>query len=321
MKNRIALQISLIYFFTGSLWILFSDQFILSRAGSGNSITVLQTYKGWFFIGITAILLFLLIRKEIITKSEIEQNLIKAKLKAEVSDRLKSAFLSNMSHEVRTPLNSIIGFSELLTDADFDEDQKKKFTQQIIRNGNNLLSIISDILDISKLESGEIKIRKIKINAQKFISNMMEQFLLQTDRNKHKLIVTFPKNSENVFVFADVDRLMQVFNNLVANAIKFTPNGSIEIGYQPKGQMVEFYVKDTGIGISDEYRNKIFEHFMQVEADSTRKYGGNGLGLAISKNLIEQMGGEIWVESTFGEGSTFYFTLPEFKGKKIQYLG
>ncbi len=317
MKNRIALKISLIYFFIGSLWILFSDQFILSRAGSGNSITVLQTYKGWFFIGITAILLFLLIRKEIIRKSEIEQNLIKAKLKAEESDRLKSAFLSNMSHEVRTPLNSIMGFSELFNDADYDEDQKKKFTQHIIRNGNKLLSIISDILDISKLESGEIEIRKIKINAQKFISNMMEQFLLQTDRNKHKLIVTFPKNSENVFVFADVDRLMQVFNNLVANAIKFTPNGSIEIGYQPKGQMVEFYVKDTGIGISDEYRNKIFERFMQVEADSTRKYGGNGLGLAISKNLIEQMGGEIWVESTCGEGSTFYFTLPAFKGKKI----
>jgi PAS domain S-box-containing protein len=241
-----------------------------------------------------------------------EKELIEAKNKAEESDRLKSAFLANMSHEVRTPLNSIIGFSELLADPGFEEEQKNEFIQSIITSGNNLLIIISDIMDISKMESGEIKIRKSQINIQRFISTVKEQFSIQAEVKKLELKVTIPDNDIETTIFTDSDRLRQVFNNLISNAIKFTANGSIEIGYHSMGTMIKFYVKDTGIGIPAEYHRIIFERFRQVEAGKNRIYGGNGLGLAISKNLVELMGGEIWFESVPGKGSTFYFTLPAY---------
>jgi len=249
--------------------------------------------------------------KDITERKHSEKDLIESKEKAEESDRLKSAFLANMSHEVRTPLNSIIGFSELLGDFDFDEDQKKVFIQHIIASGNNLLSIISDIMDISKMESGEIKIVKTRINAQNFILNLKEKFAIKAEEKNIELILTFPGNCDEPFIFADADRLSQIFNNLIGNAFKFTSKGRIEIGYQPKDKMVEFFVKDTGIGIPAAYHDIIFKRFRQVEGEKTRKYGGNGLGLAITKNLLELMGGNIWIESKETKGSAFYFTLPK----------
>ncbi|MDP2336360.1 MAG: ATP-binding protein [Bacteroidota bacterium] len=248
-----------------------------------------------------------------VEKEKRATELIIAKEKAEESDRLKSAFLANMSHEVRTPLNSIIGFSELLADPDFEEGQKNEFIQHIIAGVNNLLTIINDIMDISKLESGEITIRKSKINALKYISSVYEQFSFHADAQKLELKLTLPDNDEETIIIADAERLIQISNNLIGNALKFTENGSIEIGYQPKGKMVEFFVKDTGIGIPAEYHDIIFEHFRQVEDEKTRKYGGNGLGLAITKNLVGLMGGKIWLESESGKGSAFYFTLPAYK--------
>jgi len=240
-----------------------------------------------------------------------EKELIKAKERAEESDRLKSAFLSNMSHEVRTPLNSIIGFSQLLTDRNFEEEQRNEFLQIIINNGNNLLTIISDIMDISKLESGEITIRQTQIDAQKFLSGIYEQFSFQAEANKLELKLTLPDSGDTETVFmADDNRLRQIFNNLMNNAFKFTENGRIEIGYHLYSKFVEFYVSDTGIGVPAAYHYKIFESFRQIETEKTRKYGGNGLGLAITKNLVELMGGKIWVVSEFGKGSVFYFTMP-----------
>ena len=253
---------------------------------------------------------YLAIKEDISQRKQMESDLIAAKEKAEESDRLKSAFLANMSHEIRTPLNSIIGFSELLADVFFDEEQKTEFIQHIIDNGNHLLSIISDIMDISKLESGEVKIYKKTIQVRKFMSSVQKQFDIQFDGLERKLELNLPELDEDVFVFADPDRLNQIFNNLMNNAIKFTPHGSVQIGYQPMNNMVQFYVKDTGIGIATEFHDKIFERFRQVEISKARNYGGNGLGLAITKNLVELMGGRIWLESQSEKGSTFHFTLP-----------
>ena len=248
-----------------------------------------------------------------ITRQRIfEHELIGAKERAEESDRLKSSSLANMSHEVRTPLNSIIGFSELLADPDFEDDQKNEFISHIIANGNNLLNIISDIMDISKLESGELKIRNQKINVHNFISNVENQYTFQANEKNLELTHSLPLNSEETEIFADPERLRQIFNNLMSNAIKFTANGKIEIGYQPVGKMVEFCIKDTGIGIPEEYQNKIFERFRQVGDQANRNFGGNGLGLAISKNLVELMGGKIWLASKPDIGSEFHFTLPAY---------
>ena len=271
-----------------------------------HSIEVLSApfYKDKVIIGFQGI------ARDVTERKRAEKELIEAKNKAEESDRLKSAFLANMSHEVRTPLNSIIGFSELLADSYFEEEQKKEFIQAIITSGNSLLNIISDIMDLSKMQSGEVKIRRKQINVLKFISSIKEQFIFQADEKKLELKLICADDDEEKIIFADPERLSQILNNLISNAIKFTMNGGIDIGYQTKGKMVEFFVKDTGIGIPEEYHEKIFERFRQVETSTTRKFGGNGLGLAISKNLVELMGGRIWIESETDKGSVFYFTIP-----------
>lgn len=249
---------------------------------------------------------------DITERKKMEADLIVSKEKAEESDRLKSAFLANMSHEVRTPLNSILGFSELLAESDFEDQHKKEFIHQIITNGNNLLSIISDIMDISKLESGELQIHRSQINVQKFISTIKEPFAIEAEKKGLELKLTHTENEDEIFILTDVNRLRQIFNNLISNAIKFTVDGCIEIGYQNKGNLIEFYVRDTGIGIPVEYHDKIFERFRQIESEKTRKYGGNGLGLTITKNLVELLSGKMRLESELGKGSVFYFSLPTY---------
>ena len=160
------------------------------------------------------------------------------------------------------------------------------------------------------MESGEIIFRKKHINARKYVSGVYEQFSFLTGIDKPELKLNLPDNDNETEIFADTERLMQIFNNLIGNAFKFTVTGSIEIGYRPKSEMVEFYVKDTGIGIPASHHDTIFNRFRQVDDEKNRKYGGNGLGLAITKNLVKLMGGKIWLESEEGKGSAFYFTLP-----------
>lgn len=243
-------------------------------------------------------------------RKQVEAELISAKEKAEESDRLKSAFLANMSHEIRTPLNSIIGFSELLQDAQYAENDKIEFINLIIKNGENLLGIINDILDISKIQAGELKIKLKPMLINKFLMDIMKEYSMKFQFKEVEFRFISPDTTNEVSVLCDPERLLQVFNNLLSNAVKFTAKGYIQISYQLKAGYVQFQIKDTGIGIAPENHAAIFDRFRQVENASTRKYGGNGLGLAISRKLIELMGGQIWVESFQGEGSSFYFTLP-----------
>ena len=251
---------------------------------------------------------FIAIKEDISSRKQMEADLIIAKEKAEESDRLKSAFLANMSHEIRTPLNSIIGFSKLLQDSNFDDQQKKEFLRHVIENGNSLLSIVSDIMDISKIESGQIELRKTPFSVNQFLSRLIERygFLLEEKNLKLRIDV----NSEDCIVTTDQERLNQAFNNLISNAVKFTDQGYIHIGYRKDDDMLTFYVKDTGIGIPKEFHEIIFERFRQVETEKDRRYGGNGLGLAITRSLVEMMGGKIWLDSSPGKGSVFYFSIP-----------
>ena len=253
---------------------------------------------------------YIAIKEDITERKKMQAELIQAKEKAEESDRLKSAFLANMSHEIRTPLNSIIGFSELLGDPSFDEQQKDEFRQTIVDNGNNLLFIISDIMDFSMLEAGQMKIRKELISVRKLLTELQNDFSKKANQKGIEFRIALSQNTPDVQIESDLYRIRQIFNNLIGNALKFTLKGYIEIGYQVEKNIVTFHTKDTGIGIDSAYHQSIFERFRQVDLAKTRKYGGNGLGLAISKNLVELLGGTIWVESEPDKFSNFIFTIP-----------
>lgn len=253
---------------------------------------------------------FVAVFDDITARKKAEMELIRAKEKAEESDRLKSSFLANMSHEVRTPLNSIIGFSEFLEDPSLEEAQRKEFTQHIIASGKNLLTTISDIMDLSRIESGEMTLQASQVSVPQLLLELKHEYLAEAWAKNLKWKLELPDKYDDLVVDTDAQRLRQVLANLVSNALKFTSSGVIETGYYFYDNLVEFFVKDTGIGIPEQYQDKIFDRFRQVDEAHTRAYGGNGLGLTICKRLVEMMGGRIWVESEPGKGSAFYFTLP-----------
>jgi PAS domain S-box-containing protein len=253
---------------------------------------------------------YIVLKENISERKQMEAELIQAKEKAEESDKLKSAFLANMSHEIRTPLNSIIGFSELLGDVDFNQEQKSEFIQAIVENGNSLLSIISDIMDFSMLEAHQMKVRIENFSTKKLLSDLRNDFNKKATQKGIEFHTTQPTDNEDTILESDLYRIKQVFNNLIGNSLKFTKEGHIEVGYAANEHEVIFHVKDTGIGIAPEHHQSIFERFRQIDLAKTRRYGGNGLGLSISKNLIELLGGKIWVESVPEKYSNFFFSIP-----------
>ena len=236
------------------------------------------------------------------------------KNKAEESNRLKSAFLANMSHEIRTPMNAILGFCQLMRMGNLSDLDRDQLLDSIDVNSEQLLNVINDIIDIAKIESGQLRILNRPFNLNSLIDDLWSFF--QSDRrrmNKHdielKSIKTMPDLLCNIIT--DDMRLKQILINLISNAYKFTDKGSIEFGYMAaKNGMLKFFVKDTGSGIEKAHQHLIFERFKQADDSATRVHKGTGLGLAICKELVEIMGGTIWVESIPGMGSTFYFTLP-----------
>jgi len=235
-----------------------------------------------------------------------------AKFKAEESDRLKSAFLSNMSHEIRTPMNAIIGFSELLLEQSFDPDEKQGFAELIRSNGDHLLNLLNDIIDISMIESGQLKLVPSRISFNDLINDVYLNFKRHQTliAKQDKVNFILKPLSQNITLYTDPLRVKQVLYNLVSNAIKFTAEGAIEMGYEINGSMIHVYVQDSGIGIAPENQKYVFERFRKIDGGKRNLYGGFGLGLTISRNLIESLGGRIWLESYVGKGTTFYFTLP-----------
>ena len=241
---------------------------------------------------------------------EINDVLIRTTEKAQESDRLKSAFLANMSHEIRTPMNGIIGFSDLLLQPNLKSEDQKRYVEIIIRSSKQLLSIINDIIDISKIEAGQVTLYKTPVNIESAITDTFNLYTEEAKRKKISLNLSFPVSQSPLIINTDGTKLIQVIGNLINNAIKFTENGGVTIGYTLKNNFVEIFVKDTGIGIEPTNHTLIFERFRQVDGASTSSISGTGLGLAISKSLVEFMGGKIWVESAKGDGANFLFTIP-----------
>lgn len=240
---------------------------------------------------------------------KINQELIRSKERAEESDRLKSAFLSNMSHEIRTPMNGIIGFSSMLLKPELPETKRIYYANIIINSGNQLLAIVNDILDISRIETGMVEMSNDIVNINSLLEDLNSFFKPQAAAKNIDLAV-YMESPDDLLVMTDKVRLKQVLSNLLHNAVKFTFSGIIEFGYLKAGDYLLFYVKDSGIGISENLFEDIFKPFRQVELEITRVPGGTGLGLSISKKLVDLMGGEIWLESEPGTGTTFYFKIP-----------
>ncbi|PKP21462.1 MAG: hypothetical protein CVU05_06710 [Bacteroidetes bacterium HGW-Bacteroidetes-21] len=257
----------------------------------------------------------LAVLRDISDRKVFEEKLIAAKEKAQENDRLKSAFLANMSHEIRTPMNGILGFSEMLEDRNLDNNTRENYIGIIRRCGNQLLTIVNDLIDISKIEANQLKIVKERVNLNEmfydlhFLANNAK-IVAEVEINIH---LSLPDNES--YIIADGNRWRQVIHNLIQNAKKFTKKGSIDFGYHVKGEEIEIFVKDTGIGIPIEQIDSVFERFKQVENDLTRKPGGVGLGLAITKSLVEAMNGKIEVESVYGIGSSFIITMPYEKAE------
>ena len=252
---------------------------------------------------------------------DVENQLRLAKDKAEESDRLKSAFLANVSHEIRTPLNAITGFSSLLANPNLQLDKKEKYIKQILNGSNELVNLIDDVLDISRIESGTLnpKITEFLLNVQlEEIQEFYNDFKDQYAKDNLEIKLNVPEGSEKLLVKTDQMILQQILGSIIENAIKFTSSGSIEYGYSiipdkpdpAQDQSLLFFVKDTGIGISKKDKNRIFERFVKIVDKDAHLYRGVGLGLALAKDLAHLLGGEIWVESGLGKGSTFYFTVP-----------
>ena len=244
----------------------------------------------------------------------ISKNITDQKVKAEESDRFKTQFLLNMSHEIKTPMNAINGFAELLNEPDLSEGKRKSLTAIIIDSSHQLQSIIENILTISALET---KIEKANIQAvsiNSILADLLAVFKPKAFNNNISLYSKQALTEEQSEIYTDKTKITQILNNLISNAIKFTHEGYVEFGYNfisdaDQGEL-EFYVKDTGIGIKQDLQEKIFERFMQVEFGLTRRYDGNGLGLAISKGFVELLGGKIRLHSEPEKGSTFIFTTP-----------
>jgi two-component system sensor histidine kinase/response regulator len=256
---------------------------------------------------------FVIIIKDITERINYETNLKVAKERAEESDRLKSSFLSNMSHEIRTPMNAIVGFAELLSQSNVDEEDRREFISHINQGTETLLNLIDDIIDISKIEAGQIRINNSAFRLSSLLSELHVFFKKNLKRqNRENLMVSIFNNGFNseINIINDSFRLKQVFINLISNAIKFTEKGEVKFGIKHMdAKSITFYVKDTGMGIQKEKQLLIFDRFRQGHESKTKFYGGTGLGLAISKHLVELMGGEIFVESESGIGSEFIFSI------------
>ncbi len=260
----------------------------------------IDIFLSFFFYSILVIFLLYSVKRELIKQKE---NAIK-------SDKLKSAFLANMSHEIRTPMNGILGFSELLKNPDLPGQKQQQYVEMIEKSGHRMLSIINNIIDISKIEAGLTKMVLTETDINKQLDYIYMSLKSEVEAKGMKLVYSKVLTAKESIIKTDREKLIDILTVLIKNAIKYSKKGEIEFGNIKKSNHLEFYVKDTGIGIPKDRQNSIFERFIQADIKNTEAIHGAGLGLAITKSYVTMLGGKIWVKSEEGIGSTFYFTLP-----------
>ncbi len=314
MLNRIsfAYRISFVYVLLGVLWILFSDRIVGNIAVSSLQMQMMSTYKGWFYVLITGILLFFLIRKEINKRNLIYDELLEAKKKAVESDNLKTAFLANLSHYLRTPMNSILGFVELLDDKDTTPENHQLFLRYINENSQNLLQTINNIVDISKMQQGQSRVEPREFRINGLIRGLVSASEFDLDHKRKPITIksTFGLPDGEDFLFSDSEKISHILACLLDNAIRFTSSGEIEIGYSDGEKCITFFVKDSGVGISEEKQKMLFTKFMSNSSYTISAGEGPGLGLYMASGLAQLIEAKLWLESTGPDGSMFCLSVP-----------
>src|SRR3989339_9341 len=247
--------------------------------------------------------------REITQEKLNKEELVIAKKKAEESDTLKSSFLTNLSHEIRTPMNSITGFLELLQSKDINIDEQQTYIEQLKKSSGRILSTLNDIIEVSKIEAGQIQLEENNVNLNEILDYFVNKYISEATERGVEFIVEKGLDNNQAFIITDRTKLISILNNLVKNSIKYTYSGYIKIGYRHNEEVIDFYVEDTGIGIPKERQEIIFYRFVQAEQSLTRPYEGSGIGLSIVKAYTELMGNGINLISEPGKGSKFYFSL------------
>ncbi len=302
LKNGIVTNIEIVIHYKGRYlvfdWIITPE---LNVAGHSHSVLVV----GRDFTG----------------RKNVERELMIAKDRAESADKLKSAFLANMSHEIRTPLNAIVGFANLLKEDLIDREEKEEYINIINKSSDNLMMLINDIIDLARIESGQLNLLRAEVDINTMLNSLYTTFKQRGKTEKGEsvsVVLSIPGNKKSLNILADENRLIQIFNNLLGNALKFTDKGFVDFGYTIDSDVVRFYVKDTGFGIVHEKHKLIFDQFRQADESIAKKFGGTGLGLTICKRLVNAMGGNIGLISESGEGAEFFFTIPLVLAEKAE---
>jgi len=302
MKIPVEIKIPTFYLIIGLLWIAFSDKVLDLIIAEKEVLTEVQTYKGWFFVVFTAFVLYVFLRRYFMKLRKVEG-------KASENEKLKNAFIKNISHEIRTPINGIVGFSELLKDESLTFEEKTDYVSIIEKSTQDLLLAVNGMMDLSLLESGSMTIEDNSFS----IKCMLHAVFLQY-KNYEKPNVVLKKeykiDANRDVLVSDEAKIKLVLGHLINNAFKFTTNGYVKIGCFQRGDFVVFYVDDTGAGMSRENQDVIFDSFSKVNPTTEEFKSGIGLGLTISKSVVSYLGGDIWLHSVEDEGSTFYFSIP-----------
>ena len=306
-------RITIIYIVLGALWIVFPDKVVERIFIDPHQISYVQTYKGWFYVFVTGLLLFLWIRNEIKKRNTLYNQLLESNKKALESDRLKTAFLSNISHYIRTPMNSILGFTELIQNPDIEPEKRERFNELINDQSRHLLQLLNNIIDISKIQTDQVTINYEHFQLNTIIRKIYNSCLLNMMQMNPSVKLSYttgmPDGQDEIN--SDIEKIQHIFIQLINNSIKFTHKGEIEFGYNLNDNIYNCYVRDTGCGIPQEKEKHLISGFMFSSPFEWDPSEGIGLGLYLSAGLVKFLGGKLWLEYTSTDGSKFCFTIPK----------
>lgn len=302
-KLSFELRITVFYLLLGGLWIAFSDTFFHTIIDDEDVLVVVQMVKGWIYVLVTGVLFYIILRRHIMKLRQAEQKAIE-------SDRLKSAFLANISHEVRTPMNGILGFLDMLKDPDLSTETKRDYIELLERSGYRLITVMTDILDISAIQSETVNPEKRTTDIIQIFEESADFYKSDLETKGLKLNFIKPYGDSPLLIETDEKLLKKIICKLLGNSIKFSDKGEIDLGYEINAGLLIIYVRDNGIGIQKEKLEAIFNKFEQADTRLSSPYQGAGLGLSIAKAYVHILGGDIWAESEPGRGSSFYVSFP-----------